>query len=115
MVRLIARCTDRDAKHRLRDIGEARVLEGTESASYPFWSWDGRDLGFFANQKMKRVPAAGGSVLTIAQAPSGKGGAWNRDGVIVFCPSFNSALYKVNATGGDAAPVTTTAAPRASS
>ncbi|MGK2858294.1 MAG: protein kinase domain-containing protein [Thermoanaerobaculia bacterium] len=92
----------------VRELGSpfARALDDTDSASYPFWSWDGRDLGFFANQKLKRVPAAGGSVLSICPAPSGKGGSWNRDGVILFAPSFNSALYRVLATGGEAQALT---------
>jgi eukaryotic-like serine/threonine-protein kinase len=93
----------------VRDIGEAKakMIPDTEGASYPFWSRDGRDIGFFASQKLKRVPAAGGAVLTIADAPSGKGGSWNADGIILYCPSFNASLYKVSANGGNAEPVTT--------
>jgi eukaryotic-like serine/threonine-protein kinase len=46
----------------LHQIGstQARALEGTEGASYPFWSPDSLSIGFFADSKLKRVDAAGG-------------------------------------------------------
>jgi len=39
-------------------------------------------------------------VQTICDAPSGRGGTWNKDGVIVFAPSTNAGLYRVMASGG---------------
>jgi Tol biopolymer transport system component/tRNA A-37 threonylcarbamoyl transferase component Bud32 len=92
----------------IRDLGssKARVIEGTDGASYPFWSADGSNLGFFADGKLKRVPAAGGSVLVIANAPNAKGGTWNRDDVILFVPLFNSGVHRVPATGGTPVAVT---------
>src|SRR5207237_5426274 len=44
--------------------------------------------------------AAGGPPQTLCDAPSGRGGTWNRDGVIVFAPDYNSTLYRVPAAGG---------------
>ena len=78
----------------------AKGLAGTEGASYPFWSPDGRSLGFFADAQMKKVEVAGGPVQTICDAPSGRGGAWNKDGVIVFAPIVTAGLYRVPASGG---------------
>jgi serine/threonine protein kinase/Tol biopolymer transport system component len=78
----------------------AKSLAGTEGASYPFWSPDGRSLGFFADAQMKKVEVAGGPVQTICDAPSGRGGAWNKDGVIVFAPIVTAGLYRVPASGG---------------
>jgi serine/threonine protein kinase/Tol biopolymer transport system component len=78
----------------------ARSLAGTEGASYPFWSPDGRSLGFFADAQMKKVEVAGGPVQTICDAPSGRGGTWNKDGVIVFAPIVTAGLYRVPASGG---------------
>ena len=78
----------------------ARSLASTEGASYPFWSPDGRSLGFFADAQMKKVEVAGGPVQTICDAPSGRGGTWNKDGVIVFAPMVTAGLYRIPASGG---------------
>jgi hypothetical protein len=68
-----------------------RVLPGTDGAAYPFWEPGGHAIGFFAGGKLKRVDPAGGALQTLADAPSGRGGAWNREGVIVFAPSAELA------------------------
>ncbi|MGC1450262.1 MAG: protein kinase [Candidatus Sulfotelmatobacter sp.] len=78
----------------------ARSLAGTEGASYPFWSPDGRSLAFFADAQMKKVEVAGGPVQTVCDAPSGRGGTWNQDGVIVFAPVVTAGLFRVPASGG---------------
>ncbi|HTO76566.1 MAG TPA: protein kinase [Thermoanaerobaculia bacterium] len=79
---------------------EARPLPGTEDAWYPFWSPDSRSIGFFANKKLKRVDASGGPVQDVCDAVDGRGGAWNRDGVILLAPSATSPLHRVAASGG---------------
>jgi Tol biopolymer transport system component len=79
---------------------EAKTLAGTEGASYPFWSADGRSLAFFADGKLKKLELSGGPVQTVCDAPSGRGGTWNKDGVIVFAPDTNVGLYRVAAAGG---------------
>jgi len=85
----------------------ARNLADTQGASYPFWSADGRSLAFFADGKLKRVEVSGGPVQTVCDAPSGRGGTWNKDGVIVFTPDARSGvgLYRVSALGGTVTPV----------
>jgi serine/threonine protein kinase/Tol biopolymer transport system component len=83
-----------------------RPLNGTDGAAHPFWSADNLHIGFFADGKLKRIPAAGGSVQVLAEAPMGLGGAWNEDGVIVFSPTSNTPLYRVLATGGPSIPLT---------
>jgi len=75
-------------------------LAGTENASYPFWSPDSRQIAFFADGKLKRASADGGSVITLADAPSGRGGAWSSSGVIIFAPNIEQVLYRVSAGGG---------------
>ena len=82
-------------------------LIGTENASFPFWSADSKSVGFFANGKLKRAEIAGGPVQIIADAPNGRGGAWNVDGIILFSPDRNSPLYRISAAGGTPVPATT--------
>src|SRR5207244_5919347 len=49
-----------------------------------------------------RIEAAGGQPATLADAPVGRGGSWNRDGVIIFSPTPPGPLYRVSASGGEA-------------
>jgi Tol biopolymer transport system component len=93
----------------LRQLSAAtgEVLIGTEGALYPFWSPDGRSIGFFALGKLKRIDLDGGPPRELADAPQGRGGAWSRDGVILFTPtSGRTPLFQVAATGGEAMPFT---------
>jgi Tol biopolymer transport system component/predicted Ser/Thr protein kinase len=83
-----------------------RALAGTEDAMYPFWSPDGRYLGFFAGGKLKRIEASGGPAIALCDAGDGRGGTWNRDGIILFEPHFREPIYRVPATGGKAEPAT---------
>jgi serine/threonine protein kinase/Tol biopolymer transport system component len=82
------------------DATESRRIEGTVAATFPFWSPDGRSVGFFADGKLKRVEVEGGSPISLCDAPNGRGGAWNAEDVILFSPAFQSALLRVPASGG---------------
>jgi eukaryotic-like serine/threonine-protein kinase len=88
------------------DGSSLQPVPGGENATFPFWSPDGRLVGFFADGKLKRVNPSGGAVLTICEAERGVGGAWNRDGTIVFAPTTTSGLYRVPAAGGRPVAVT---------
>jgi Tol biopolymer transport system component len=88
------------------DAAEARALSGAEGAQYPFWSPDGRSLGFFVAGKLKTIDVSGGSALTLCPAAEGKGGAWSPAGIIVFTPGPNSPLFKVAEKGGEPVAVT---------
>ena len=83
------------------DSGETKALPGTEDPLMPFWSPDGRSIGFGSKGKLRRVDLAGGRPQVIANAPRLNGGAWNRDGTILFVPDFNSGVAQVSANGGD--------------
>jgi Tol biopolymer transport system component len=86
---------------------EARSLAATEGASYPFWSADGRTVAFFADGKLMKTEVSGGPVQTICDAPSGRGGTGNKDGVIVFTPDGRQGggLYRVLASGETPRPI----------
>jgi serine/threonine protein kinase/Tol biopolymer transport system component len=88
------------------DQAAAQSLAGTEGALYPFWSPDGRSLGFFADAKLKRIDLPGSPPRVLADAPAARGGTWNRDGVIVFSAATNSGLMRLAAAGGTPMAVT---------
>ena len=84
-----------------------QAVPGSEGASDPFWSPDGRFIGFFANRKLMKVDTAGGPPQTICEAPNFRGGAWGSDGSILVGGS--RTVLRIPASGGTLAPVTTTA------
>jgi eukaryotic-like serine/threonine-protein kinase len=87
---------------------EATSVGNTEGAMFPFWSPDGRALAFFADGRLKKLEFSSGAVQTLCDAPTGRGGTWNKDGVILFTPSgqLGAGLYRIQASGGTATPVT---------
>jgi eukaryotic-like serine/threonine-protein kinase len=84
----------------------AQPLAGTEDAEFPFWSPDSRYIGFFSAGKLRTVDAGGGAVLTLADAPLGRGGSWGPDGTILFAPAASSAIFRIPESGGTAKQVT---------
>ena len=82
------------------DSEVAKPLAGTESGFAAFWSPDSKSFGFFAHQTLKRINVENGAVQTLADAPTPRGGSWNREGTILFSPSGNGPLYRIPATGG---------------
>src|ERR1700692_2456288 len=72
----------------IRDLDslEAKPLPGTELASFPFWPPDSAPIGFFAPFRLKTIRIGGGPARDVAEVVVGRGGAWNTDGVILFCP-----------------------------
>ena len=89
------------------DSLQAQPLAGTEDATYPFWSPDGRSLGFFADRKLKKIQASGGTAQTLCDAIDGRGASWGAEGVIVFSPAPFGGLSQVSAAGGAPSAVTT--------
>jgi Tol biopolymer transport system component len=100
------------------DSLNARPLPGTTvrtdtlSPALPFWSPDSSSIAFFADGKLKRVDAGGGSPQTICDAPQSGGGSWGANGTIVFASTIDAGLRTVPATGGVPAPITTPDAAR---
>jgi Tol biopolymer transport system component len=93
----------------IRDLAstKSRRLVDADTDSNPFWSPDGRWIGFFANGKLNKIEADGGPVIPICDATDGRGGTWNESGTIVFQRTWNEGLMKVPAGGGTPQPLTT--------
>jgi Tol biopolymer transport system component/predicted Ser/Thr protein kinase len=88
------------------DLITARPLAGTDEAYGPFWSPDSRNLGFFAQGKLKRVPASGGPAVSLCDVDLGRGGTWNAQDLILF-GKYPGEIYRVSAAGGAPQKVTT--------
>jgi len=97
------------------DSEAAKPLAGTESGFEPFWSADSKSVGFFSHQALKRIDIESGTVQTLADAPTPRGGTWNRQGTILFAPAGNGPLYRVPATGGRPEQVTQQRTPQEAS
>ena len=92
----------------IRSLGsqEARRLSGTDGASYPFWSPDGRFVGFIAGGNLKKIAVAGGPPVTLAEHPDGRS-AWSAQGVILYNRDDDSSgLYRIPDNGGQPTRVT---------
>jgi serine/threonine-protein kinase len=92
---------------RTMDGFESRPIPGTERALNPFFSPDGKWVGFAADGMLKRVSVEGGPVQAIAEAPNILGATWMRSDSIIFTPDYTGGLSIVSASGGTALPVTT--------
>ena len=105
---LSSRCTEGKERLWLRplDSRNARALEDTDEAQFPFWAPDSSSIGFFTRNKLKRFDLNGVGLRTIATTANGRGGTWSRNGMIVYSPRLSSALWKVAASGGEPIPAT---------
>ncbi len=92
----------------VRDLDslDAKPLPGTESAAMPFWSPDSRSIGFFTPFKLKIIQAIGGPCRDLADVVLGRGGTWNREGIILFSPRPVGPLHRIPAGGGAPQPAT---------
>jgi serine/threonine-protein kinase len=86
---------------------DAVRLQGTEGGSAPFFSPDGRWVGFFADGKLKKVATSGGSPSVIADAPAPGGADWSPDGRIAFAGFPAGGLSIVSNQGGSVTALTT--------
>jgi serine/threonine-protein kinase len=79
---------------------KASPLQGTEGARNCFFSPNGQWIAFFADGKLKKISASGGSAVALADAMNGRGGSWGDDQNIVFTPSPSSPLFRIGSAGG---------------
>ncbi len=109
--RIVFVATDANGERQLwvrqLDSPRPQPLDGTSGASDPFFSPNGSEIAFFANDQLKRVSSSGGAATVVCEAGIGAGGTWNADGAIVFNPHQQGHLMRVAASGGLPEPVTT--------
>lgn len=85
---------------------ESRQLPGTEGGAQPFFSPDGRSIGFLAGGNMMRTTIAGGTPTRIVSATAMRGATWGPDDTIVYTAEMTSGLLRVSASGGEPTVVT---------
>ncbi len=89
-----------------RPLGQERSepIPGTDSASIPFFSPDGKSIGFFVGRSLKRMDIAGDNIQTVVPnvpLPDGVpgGASWGDDSSIVYATP--DGIYRVSAEGGE--------------
>jgi eukaryotic-like serine/threonine-protein kinase len=75
-------------------------LPETAGASGPFFSPDGRWIGFFSGGALKKVSSDGGPPVTVCEVSSIAGASWGDDGFIYFAPSGVAEIRRVPEDGG---------------
>ena len=89
------------------EADDLRPLAGTSNARTPFWSADSRSIAFFADGRLKTIPAGGGPVRVLCEtAGLGTGGTWSRDGVILWSGGA-TYIRRIDAAGGECRPLGT--------
>jgi serine/threonine protein kinase len=104
--RLVIQAFSKGQRHlfvRPLDSEKFSELEGTAGASTHFWSPDSRSIAFFADGKLKKIPAAGGPAEELCPAPYDWVGTWGRDGTILFSqiPPAEPGIFRVSERGGE--------------
>jgi serine/threonine protein kinase/Tol biopolymer transport system component len=88
---------------RALDALRAQPMLNTDDATFPFWSADSREIGFFAQGELKRIASTGGPVISICDALDGRNGSWSRENVILFsryAATSGATIQRVSASGG---------------
>ena len=89
---------------RALDATDARALDGTDSASFPFWSPDSQSIGYYSpiRGRLERIAVDGGAPVAIASAAFVRGASWGADGTIVYDASDRDGarMLATSASGG---------------
>jgi serine/threonine-protein kinase len=110
--RLVYAAVEREGRTQLfmrpLDRFEPTAIAGTEGASAPFFSPDGRWIGFYANGALQRVSIDGGAALKICETPSVWSATWGADDTIVFATATTpGGLWRVAVAGATPERLTT--------
>jgi len=91
----------------------ASPIAGTEDASAPFFSADGRWLAFFSERHLRMMPGDGGAAQDIVEVRDSRGGTFTGDGRIVYAPAAYGPLHVARPDGGASGPFTALDTPKA--
>ena len=93
--------TDGKASLWIRDLSStvARQVPGSEGVQQPFWSADGTSLAFFAHSKLVTFSLGAAAPQPIETASAPRGGAWGRDGTILFAPYITTGIFGTSSLG----------------
>jgi serine/threonine-protein kinase len=105
--------TDASRKLYVRRLDQ---LEGTELVSgigagaapyHPFFSPDGKWIGYVTANELRKVPSSGGASQTLTKVDRSRGATWTPDDQIIIATGAETGLLRVPAAGGDPQPLTT--------
>ena len=82
------------------DSFEIRPLAGTEGALHPFFSPDGRSIGFLTNEKLKAYSFVTGTTTSICDVATGVTGTWTANNRVFVAAEEGRRLFRVDVHGG---------------
>lgn len=89
--RLFVRSIDRE---------EPIAIDGTDDAADPFFSPDGKWIGFFAHGTLQKISIDGGRPVMLCAARAAAGATWTADNTIIFGGGPGGGLARISAEGG---------------
>ena len=90
-----------------RRLAELTAVElpGTVGARGPFFSPDGRSVGFWAQGSLKKTLVDGGSPVAVVTASDLQGASWGENDEIIATLDSTGRLFRVSVDGGEPVPV----------
>jgi serine/threonine protein kinase len=89
----------------LEDMKLTRLRQ-TGGSQHPFWSPDGKNIGFFSQNRLKRIDLIGDAPITVCLARNPRGGSWNQFDQIIFTDDYQAPILLVSANGGEPMQIT---------